>query len=158
MYREVLNCQMIATANAIVPKKTAPPLPTCLTRKSDVDSPTPVVRTLVSQKMAVTSGTLVSSVECRVFDVIYGPGRGSVQLARRPGATPAALRVGDGDEVNMKDLVTPKLDHGRPVPRPLAWKRCVSERRSDPRRRLGSRPVRYPGQRPACRRRASAGS
>src|ERR1700758_2993883 len=90
VYREVLNCQMSAAANAIVPKKTAPPLPTCLTRKSDVDSPTPVVRTLVSQKMAVTSGTFVSSVECREFGVMYGPGRGSVGLATRPGARPAA--------------------------------------------------------------------
>jgi len=48
------------------------------------------VRTLVSQKMTVTSGTFVSSVECRVFGVMYGRGRGSVRLARRPGATPAA--------------------------------------------------------------------
>src|ERR1700761_1748463 len=96
---------MIAPANAIVPKKTAPPLPTCLTRKSDVDSPTPVVRTFVSQKMAVTSGTFVSSVECRVFGVMYRP-RIVDQWSwlEDLGQRQPPVRVGDRDEANMKVL------------------------------------------------------
>jgi hypothetical protein len=60
---------------------------------------------LVGQKMAVTSGTFVSSVECRVFGDMYGPGSWISSGGYKDlGQCQPPTRVGDRDEANMKVL------------------------------------------------------